>query len=98
MEGPAVDLVFADGHFIPMEGERIDTKNTHGTGCTYSAAITAFLAMGIEKLESIRLAKRYIENALRQSYAIGEGHSPVNHFAVLPDEITNAIANATASR
>jgi hydroxymethylpyrimidine/phosphomethylpyrimidine kinase len=98
MEGPAVDLVFADGHFIPMEGERIDTKNTHGTGCTYSAAITAFLAMGIEKLESIRLAKRYIENALRQSYAIGEGHSPVNHFAALPDEITNAIANATASR
>lgn len=98
LEGPAIDLVYADGTFIPMEGERIDTKNTHGTGCTYSAAMTAFLAMGIETIESIRLAKRYIENALRHSYAIGEGHSPVNHFAPLPEEITSAIKLATASR
>ena len=96
MEGPAVDLVFADGQFTPMEGERIDTKNTHGTGCTYSAAMTGFLAMGIETMESIRLAKRYIENALRQSYAIGEGHSPVNHFAPLPSDIVEAISRATS--
>lgn len=95
MDGPAIDLIFADGKFIPMEGERIDTKNTHGTGCTYSAAMTAFLAMGVEPIESIRLAKRFIENALRQSYAIGEGHSPVNHFAPLPEEIIAAIKTAT---
>ena len=99
MEGPAaIDLVYIDDDFIPIEGERIQTKNTHGTGCTFSAAITAFLAMGIDQLESIQLAKRYIENSLRHSYAIGEGHSPVNHFAPLPAEIRDAITAATASR
>ena len=98
LDGPAIDLVYANGQFIPLEGERIDTRNTHGTGCTYSAAITAFLAMGIETIEAIRLAKRYIENALRESYAIGEGHSPVNHFAPLPEEISNAIRTAIASK
>ncbi len=94
LEGPVVDLVY-DGHeFLPVEGERIDTGNTHGTGCTFSAAITAFLARGIETMEAIRLAKRYIENALRHSYAIGEGHSPVNHFAPLPAEIAAALGGA----
>lgn len=94
MDGPAIDLVFTGEQLIPIEGDRIDTKNTHGTGCTYSAAITAFLAMGIDVMESIRLAKRYIENALRQSYAIGEGHSPVNHLAPLPNEIRKAVEAA----
>lgn len=94
MEGPATDLVFTGEEFIPIEGDRIDTKNTHGTGCTYSAAITAFLAMGIQTIESVRLAKRYVENALRLSYSIGEGHSPVNHFAPLPEEIQAAIRGA----
>ncbi|HVL26181.1 MAG TPA: bifunctional hydroxymethylpyrimidine kinase/phosphomethylpyrimidine kinase [Thermomicrobiales bacterium] len=91
LEGPVVDLVYDGETFLPIEGERIDTRNTHGTGCTFSAAITAFLAHGIETMEAIRLAKRYIENALRHSYAIGEGHSPVNHFAPLPEEITAAL-------
>lgn len=91
MEGPAIDLVYNGEEFIPIEGDRIDTKNTHGTGCTFSAAIAAFLAMGIDTLQSIHLAKRYIQNALMHSYAIGEGHSPVNHFAPLPEEILNAI-------
>jgi len=80
LDGPAVDLVFDGESFTPIEGERIQTTNTHGTGCTYSAAITAFLAYGLEPLDAIRFAKRYIEAALRDSYAIGEGHSPVNHF------------------
>lgn len=94
MAGPAIDLVFTGEELIPIEGDRIETKNTHGTGCTYSAAITAFLAMGIDVMESIQLAKRYIENALRQSYAIGEGHSPVNHLAPLPEEIRKAVETA----
>lgn len=91
LEGPATDFVYIEGQFISLEGDRIDTKNTHGTGCTYSAAIAAFLAMGIETLESIRLAKSYIQNTLIHSYAIGEGHSPVNHFAPLPEDIKNAL-------
>ncbi|MGI8486716.1 MAG: bifunctional hydroxymethylpyrimidine kinase/phosphomethylpyrimidine kinase [Thermomicrobiales bacterium] len=90
LDGPAVDLVF-DGHeFTPIEGERIQTTNTHGTGCTYSAAITAFLARGIEPLDAIRMAKRYIEAALRDSYAVGHGHSPVNHFTPLAAELVAA--------
>jgi hydroxymethylpyrimidine/phosphomethylpyrimidine kinase len=97
MEGPAVDLVFTGEELIPIEGDRIETKNTHGTGCTYSAAITAFLAMGIDVMESIRLAKRYIENALRHSYSIGEGHSPVNHLAPLPEEIRIAVQAALSA-
>jgi hydroxymethylpyrimidine/phosphomethylpyrimidine kinase len=94
LQGPVVDLVYDGQTFLPIEGERIDTSNTHGTGCTFSAAITAFLAHGIETMEAIRLAKRYIENALRHSYAIGEGHSPVNHFAPLPNEIVAALDGA----
>jgi hydroxymethylpyrimidine/phosphomethylpyrimidine kinase len=92
LDGPAVDLVFDGETFLPVEGERIDTKNTHGTGCTFSAAITAFLAHGIDPIESIQLAKRYLEAALINSVAIGEGHSPVNHATPLPPEIEAVLA------
>jgi hydroxymethylpyrimidine/phosphomethylpyrimidine kinase len=91
LSGPAVDLVFDGESFTPIEGERIETRNTHGTGCTFSAAITALLAHGIEPLEAIRLAKRYIEAALVHSCSIGAGHSPVNHAAPLPDSIVQAL-------
>lgn len=91
LPGSPTDLVYHDGHFIPYEGTRVDTKNTHGTGCTFSAAITAFLAYGFETLEAIRLAKSYIQNALEHSVSIGEGHSPVAHFAPLPEEIRKAL-------
>lgn len=90
-EGPAVDLVFDGSSFLPVEGERIDTRNTHGTGCTFSAAITAFLARGLPPIESIQLAKRYLEAALRSSVSIGEGQSPVNHAIELPAEVTEAL-------
>jgi hydroxymethylpyrimidine/phosphomethylpyrimidine kinase len=97
LEGPPVDLVFHDGHFTPLEAERIQTKNTHGTGCTFSAAITAFLARGIETMEAIRLAKLYVSNAMRQGQEIGEGHGPLHHFAPLPDEIRGVIESAPVS-
>lgn len=95
LDGPAVDLVFDGERFLPIEGKRIDTRNTHGTGCTFSAAITAFLAHGLSPIESIRLAKRYLEAALIHSYSIGEGHSPVNHATPLPPEI-QAVLGARA--
>ena len=91
LPGSPIDLVYHDGIFTPFEGTRVDTSNTHGTGCTFSAAITAFLAQGFPTLEAVRLAKSYIQNALEQSVSIGEGHSPVNHFAPLPDEIRTAL-------
>lgn len=96
LPGPAVDLVYDGTDFLPIEGERIDTKNTHGTGCTYSAAITAMLAHGHPPLEAIRFAKRYLEAALINSYAIGEGHSPVNHGTPLPEDVAAAIRNRVA--
>lgn len=92
LKGPAVDLVYDGSAFLPIEGERIDTRNTHGTGCTFSAAITAFLARGLPPLESIQLAKRYLDAALRNSVSIGEGHSPVNHAAELPADVVKALA------
>ena len=79
-EGDPDDLVFDGTDFTLLRSERIDTRNTHGTGCTFSAAITANLALGYAPLESIERAKRYISDALRHSYAIGQGHSPVNHL------------------
>lgn len=91
LPGSPTDLVYHDGVFTPFEGTRVDTKNTHGTGCTFSAAITAFLAHGLETLEAIQLAKTYIQNALEQSESIGEGHSPVAHFAPLPASVRAAL-------
>lgn len=84
LDGPAIDLVFDGSTFLPVEGQRVDTSNTHGTGCTFSAAITAYLALGDDPVTAIQRAKRYIEAALLASYAIGSGHSPVNHAVELP--------------
>lgn len=78
--GPALDLFYDGKRFHALSAPRIRTKNTHGTGCTLSAAIAAHLARG-EKLErAVKLAKNYLTAALRQSFAIGRGHSPVHHF------------------
>lgn len=80
LKGPAVDLFFDGKQYTPLSAPRIRTKNTHGTGCTLSAAIAANLAKG-EKIEmAVVNAKRYITEALRHSYRIGSGHSPVHHF------------------
>lgn len=78
--GDATDLVFDGVAFTELSAERIDTQNTHGTGCSYSAAIAALLARGLSPLEAIAEAKSWLTEAIRASYAIGDGHSPVNHF------------------
>jgi hydroxymethylpyrimidine/phosphomethylpyrimidine kinase len=80
LKGPAIDFYFDGKKFIGLRASRIRTKNTHGTGCTFSAAVAAYLARG-EKLESaVRAAKKYITAAIRQSFAVGAGHGPVHHF------------------
>jgi len=78
--GDPIDLVFDGDGFHEFETRRVDTDNTHGTGCTFSAAIAAFLAREFEPLEAIASAKDYLTGALRDSYPVGSGHSPVNHF------------------
>lgn len=91
LDGTPVDLVLDDDRVHWLEGARVETTNTHGTGCTFSAAIAAMLAHGCSDVEAVRLAKTYVTNALEHSYAIGEGFSPVNHFAPLPAEIVDRI-------
>lgn len=76
----AADFFSAPGHSEWLEGGRIETPHTHGTGCTFSAAITAQLVLGKGLLEAVRLAKRYITGALSYSQRLGRGISPVNHF------------------
>ncbi|MBL8178197.1 MAG: bifunctional hydroxymethylpyrimidine kinase/phosphomethylpyrimidine kinase [Bryobacterales bacterium] len=82
LAGTAVDLLYtADGVFYEYEAERIETGHTHGTGCTYSAAITACLARGVGLVEAVGAAKRYITEAIRTNPGLGNGSGPVNHHA-----------------
>jgi hydroxymethylpyrimidine/phosphomethylpyrimidine kinase len=79
-QGPAVDLYYDGRRFRALHAPRIRTKNTHGTGCTFSAAIAAYLARG-EKIEAaVVLAKKYITGAIAKAFPLGSGHGPVNHF------------------
>jgi hydroxymethylpyrimidine kinase/phosphomethylpyrimidine kinase len=79
-EGEPVDMLFTADGAIPFPGKRVFTKRTHGTGCTYSAAITACLAQGNSLQEAVRRAKRFIQAAIETAPALGQGHGPVNHF------------------
>ena len=63
-------------------GSRVATKHTHGTGCTYSAAITAALALGNTLPDAILHSRRYVQNAIETAPGLGHGHGPVNHFAM----------------
>jgi hydroxymethylpyrimidine/phosphomethylpyrimidine kinase len=79
-KGPAVDVFYDGKKFRALSAPRIRTKNTHGTGCTFSAAITAHLARGEAIDRAVALAKNYVTAALRKNFTIGAGHSPVHHF------------------
>jgi hydroxymethylpyrimidine/phosphomethylpyrimidine kinase len=81
LEGEAIDLFYQDGRVHLFRAPRIRTRHTHGTGCTYSAAITAELAKGKSLLAAVSSAKRFITRAIRTSPGLGHGMGPVNHFA-----------------
>lgn len=83
--GDAVDLVTDGDRMVELAAPRIDTKNTHGTGCTLSAAIAALLPQSDDALTAIRRAKDYLGAAIRASGAltVGSGHGPVHHFHAL---------------
>jgi hydroxymethylpyrimidine kinase / phosphomethylpyrimidine kinase / thiamine-phosphate diphosphorylase len=80
--GPeSADLLY-DGHgFTSFPAPRLETPNTHGTGCTYSAAIATFLARAFPLPEAVLLAKRFITDAIRFSLPLGGGHGPTNPYA-----------------
>jgi hydroxymethylpyrimidine/phosphomethylpyrimidine kinase len=76
-----IDLVYDGGNFIYLESKRIETRHTHGTGCTFAAAITAELAKGNSVAEAVQTAKQFIQAAIEDQLGFGAGHGPTNHFA-----------------
>ncbi len=79
-EKEAIDVVYNGSDFHLLRSPYFQTKNTHGTGCTFSSAIAAGLAKGSDPLTSIKIAKNYITEAIENSLSIGKGHGPTNHF------------------
>lgn len=78
--GNAVDVLFNGENFYHFETSRIDTKNTHGTGCTFSSAIASQLAKGKSVPLAVESAKAYVTMAIEHSLAIGKGCGPTHHF------------------
>ena len=83
LSGDAVDILF-DGRSVERFAlPRVPTRHTHGTGCTFSAAIAAYLARGEDVPAAVWQAKQYLYQALRHAYPIGAGQSPAHHFYAL---------------
>lgn len=80
----AVDILYDGIQCYPFTAPRLNVTNTHGTGCTYGAAITAYFAKGFDLSEAIGKAKFFLHNALQQGLDIGQGPGPLNHTWNLP--------------
>jgi len=76
----ALDLLYDGETFQAFSARRVQTENTHGTGCTYASAIAAQLAKGKNTPEAVEQAKRYVTAAIQHALDLGEGHGPTNHF------------------
>ena len=76
----AVDLVY-DGHeYVELSGPRLPSRQTHGTGCTFAAAVAANLALGLPTPDAVSGAKHYVAQAIRHGLPFGGGHGPLGHF------------------
>ena len=73
------DCLYFQEKSLWITGERINTNNTHGTGCSLSASIASNLALGYDVENAVRLAKKYIEGAIRNNPNLGKGYGPINH-------------------
>jgi hydroxymethylpyrimidine/phosphomethylpyrimidine kinase len=81
LDGPnAIDVVCSAGETFEMSRPRIQTRHTHGTGCTLASAVAANLALGLPGREAIEAAREYLDGAIRHAPGIGKGHGPLNHF------------------
>jgi hydroxymethylpyrimidine/phosphomethylpyrimidine kinase len=76
----AVDVVFDGSEMVQLAGDKLKFENTHGTGCTFAAALTAQLAAGRGLVEAATLAKAYVTKAIEKGYAVGKGRVPLDHF------------------
>ena len=80
LKGDATDVLLLDEEQHLLSAPRIDTHNTHGTGCTLASAIATFLAQGYPLKQAVERSKRFISIAIEHAVQIGQGHGPVNHF------------------
>ena len=80
LSGDAEDILYDGKRFHRYRSKRVRTKNTHGTGCTFSSAIAANLANGMEIEDAVRSAKEYITMAIEHALPVGKGYGPTNHF------------------
>ena len=87
----AVDVLFDGTTMEAFTGDRIKPDNTHGTGCTFSSAVAAHLALGRQLRDAVVLAKAYVLEAIRQSFPVGPGRIPLNHLYRLgqPPRVTD---------
>jgi len=81
IESQAIDVAYDGREFILFKSPRLESRNTHGTGCTFASAIAAGLAKGLAPPEAIKRAKEYITEAIRSGLPLGSGHGPTNHLA-----------------
>ncbi|WP_282936794.1 bifunctional hydroxymethylpyrimidine kinase/phosphomethylpyrimidine kinase [Paenibacillus sp. RC67] len=88
--GEPIDVLYDGERFHLFTAERYETRHTHGTGCTFSAVITAELAKGNTLLEAVQTAKQFITLAIRDELGIGAGHGPTNHWAYSRNRQTDA--------
>ncbi|PZT52404.1 bifunctional hydroxymethylpyrimidine kinase/phosphomethylpyrimidine kinase [Paenibacillus silvae] len=79
--GMIVDILYDGQSFHYLENARVNTRHTHGTGCTFSAAITAGLAKGSTVVDAVTIARAFIQAAIEDELGFGAGHGPTNHFA-----------------
>ena len=77
---PVVDVLFDGRSFREFAAPRVDAQGTHGTGCTYAAAIAAALALGIQLTDAARDAQRFVGGAIRAGIAVGRGRPLLNHL------------------
>ncbi|KRQ87634.1 Hydroxymethylpyrimidine/phosphomethylpyrimidine kinase [Caloramator mitchellensis] len=80
LDDDAIDVLFDGKEFYYFKGQRINTINTHGTGCTLSSAIASNLALGYPVPDAIKNSKEYIQRAIENSFSIGHGVGPVDHL------------------
>jgi len=81
LAGEAIDVLFTGGAVQRFAASRIETAHTHGTGCTYAAAIATFLAQGLPLQQTVARAKQFVHEAISAAFGLGHGHGPVNHWA-----------------
>jgi len=81
LAGDCIDLFYDGSSFTEFAAPRIDTINTHGTGCTFASALAAKIALGFPPLTAVKLAKEFIQEAISHSFSLGKGHGPTDPFA-----------------